>query len=128
MDLKTWQDVFILLIMGLVLLFGAPIIQLIKNLLSKIFKTTIEDRWAVALAVVIAVGLALLEMWLDGMLTGLVLTPATFPEFLGVVYGVAQVYYGWFKKSATAFGTASLLKTVDPVSPVSQGGTTDKVS
>ena len=123
MAITNWYDVFVLGIMGLVLLFGSPITQLIKNLLSKIFKRQVEERWALALSAVIACGLGLLEMFLNGQLTGLVLTPASFPAFAGTVFSVAQIYYGLFKKSANALGTKGLLKETESVS---QGGITAK--
>jgi len=79
-------------------LFGAPITQLIKNALSKIFKQQVEERWALALSAVIACGLAVLEMFLNGQLVGVTITPETFPAFAGIVFSFAQIYYGLFKK------------------------------
>jgi hypothetical protein len=106
---ETWQDVFIGLIALVVFIFGAPIIQLFKNLLSRVFKKTVEEKWALLLALVVAGGLGLLEMWLTGMLVDLVITPATLPTFISFVWGFAQVYYNLFKNSATTLGTKSLL-------------------
>jgi len=66
MQISTWRDVFVLVIMLLVALFGAPITQLFKNLLSLFFKKVVENKWAVLLSAVVAVLLALLELWLNG--------------------------------------------------------------
>lgn len=107
---NSWQDIFVLVIMGLVFLFGAPITQLFKNLLSKLFKTTVEEKWALLLSGVVAVGIALLEMWLNGLLDHLVITRASLPDFIAYVWGFAQVYYNLFSKASNALGTKALLK------------------
>jgi hypothetical protein len=106
---ETWQDVIVGLVVLVTFIFGAPIIQLFKNLLSKIFKKTVEEKWALLLALVVSGGLGLLEMWLTGQLVDLVITPATLPAFISFVWGFAQVYYNLFKKSASVLGTKTLL-------------------
>lgn len=106
---ETWQDVLVGLIALAVFIFGAPIIQLFKNLLSRVFKKTVEEKWALLLALGVAGGLGLLEMWLTGQLITYEITPATLPAFISAVFSVAQVYYNLFKNSATALGTKSLL-------------------
>lgn len=110
MEFKTWQEVFIFVIMLIALFFGAPIIQLFKNLLTLIFKKKVEYKWAVLLAVIVSVGLALLEMWLNGQLKLLTVTPQTLPMIIGTVFGVAQIYYNLFKKDAGTLGQGALLK------------------
>ena len=110
MQISTWRDVFVLVIMLLVALFGAPITQLFKNLLSLLFKKVVENKWAVLLSAVVAVLLALLELWLNGQIHLFALTPTTFPAFIAAVFAVAQVYYQLFNEDATALGTAGLLK------------------
>ena len=96
MVFENWQDILILIVMAVVLFFGAPIIQLIKNALSAIFGKPVKDRWALLVAVVVAAGLALLEMFLGGQLSSVVLTLDNFPAFLTTVFSVATVYYKLF--------------------------------
>lgn len=109
-----WRNIILLVIAGLVALFGAPIIQLIKNALSAVLKKPVEDRWAVALAMVVAGALALLEMWLTGQLDGVVITRDNFPTFFAGVYAVAQIYYGLFKNSNNILGKTALLTKSPP--------------
>ena len=120
MIFNTWQDIFVTVIAGFVLLFGAPITQLFKILLSKIFKKTVEDKWALLLSLIVAGGLGALEMWLTGQFAHLIITPATFPAFLSVLFTVSQVYYRLFNASQTVLGTKALLKppVVLPITPV----------
>jgi fatty acid desaturase len=96
MDFKSWQDVLIWVIIGLTFLFGAPIIQVIKIGLEKLFKKPIKDKLAVFVALVVAAALALLQMWLSGLLTSWPISLDTFPEFLSAVFGVATVYFKLF--------------------------------
>lgn len=109
-ELNTWQEILFLILAVIVLLGGAPIIQLIKNLLSAIFKTQVKDKWAVFVAVVCSIGLAIIEMWLTGQFTTWHVTIETFPAYLGSVLGLAQVYFAWFKRDSTFFGASGLLK------------------
>lgn len=96
MEFQSWQDVLIWAIIGLTFLFGAPIIQVIKLGLEKLFKVPIKDKAAFAVAVVVAAGLSLLELWLSGQLNAWPLSLDTFPEFLGVVFSMATVYFKLF--------------------------------
>jgi hypothetical protein len=96
MDFKTWQDVFIWAIIGVTFLFGAPIIEFIKIGLEKAFKKPIKDNAALAVAVAVSAGISLLELWLSGQLKAWPLSLETFPEFLGVVFSVATVYFKLF--------------------------------
>jgi hypothetical protein len=105
-----WRDIIFLVLAGLVAFFGAPIIQLIKNFLSLIFRKPVDGRWAVLLSVILAAGLAFLEMFLTGQLQTYVITLKTFPEFFIVIWGVAQGYFAWFKNSDSGFGRSGLLK------------------
>ena len=109
-QIESWQQVLFLILAVIVLLGGAPLIQLIKNLLSSLFKTQIKDKWAVFLAVVCSIILALIEMWLTGQFTTWNITLQTFPAFLSSVLALAQVYFAWFKRDPTFFGASGLLK------------------
>jgi len=96
MVFKNWQDVILLVIMLVVLFLGAPVVQLIKNALSAAVGKPVKDKWALLVTVVVAAGLALVEMWLSGMLKEVHLTVDNFPEFLTAVFSVATVYYKVF--------------------------------
>lgn len=93
---ETWQDVIVWAVIGVTFLFGAPIIELIKQGLSKLFKVEIKDKLAVFVALVVAAGLALLQMFLSGLLSSWPISLDTFPEFLSAVFGVATVYFKLF--------------------------------
>jgi hypothetical protein len=93
---ENWHDVLVWIVIGVVFIFGAPIIELIKVGLGKVFKVPIKDKAAVAVAVAVAAGLSLLELWLSGQLNSWPLSLDTFPEFLGVVFSMATVYFKLF--------------------------------
>jgi hypothetical protein len=96
MGFETWQDILIWVVIGVTFLFGAPIIELIKQGLSALFKKPIKDKAAVAVAVAVAAGISLLELWLSGQLNSWPLTIDNFPEFFGVVFSMATVYFKLF--------------------------------
>jgi hypothetical protein len=96
MDFENWNDVIVWGVIGVTFLLGAPIIEWIKIGLGKIFGVTVKDKAALAVAVVVAAGLALLELWLSGLLSSWPLSLDTFPEFLGVVFSMATVYFKLF--------------------------------
>jgi len=96
MDFKTWQDVLVWGVIGVTFLFGAPIIEFIKTGLSKLFKKPVKDNYALAVAVAVAAGISLLQLWLSGQLAEWPLSLDTFPEFLGVVFSVATIYFKLF--------------------------------
>lgn len=108
--METWRDVFVLVIMAAVAFFGSPITQVFKNLLSKIFKKVIEDKWALLLSVVISCGLAVLEMYLNGQLVDFKLTPDNFLLVVGPVFAISQIYYRLLSQSNTTLGAKTLLK------------------
>jgi hypothetical protein len=112
MEFKTWHDVFVWLIMIIVLLSGAPVSQLIKLALQKIFGTGVYDAWAVVVTGVTSFVLAMLEMWLSGNLMGV--TVATFPTWLSGILFVASLYWQLFKGSETFLGTKGLLRQLEP--------------
>jgi len=108
--METWQDVFKLIILLIIAAAGAPVTQLIKNGLSALFKKPVEDRPAIVLTVIVAAGIAVLEMWLSGVLDFSTITLQTFPTTFFAVFSVASLYYGWLKGSETLFGRKLLLK------------------
>lgn len=106
----TWQNIFKGVILVIVALGGAPVTQLIKIGLSKLFKKVIEDRFALVVTGVVAAGFAVLEMWLSGILKFSAITLENFPATFFAVFTVATVYYAWLKNSPSFFGEGGLLK------------------
>ena len=99
-----WQDVFKMLIFVVTAAAGAPVAQLFKNLLGA------NDRWALLVTGAVAGILAFLELWLSKALDFSKLTLETYPGAILLVFGVASVYYAWFKNSPSFFGQGGLLK------------------
>lgn len=99
-----WRDVFKMLIFLVTAAAGAPIAQLFKNLLGA------NDRWALVVTGAVAGILAFLELWLSKVLDFSKLTLETWPTAVMLVFGVATVYYAWFKNSSSFFGQGGLLK------------------
>ena len=106
----TWQNVLKAVIMLVIAIGGAPVTQLIKVGLTKLFKQVIEDRFALILTGVVAAGFAVLEMWLSGILKFGDITLNSFPATFFAVFTVATVYFAWLKNSPTFFGEGGLLK------------------
>jgi hypothetical protein len=111
--METWNDVFTTVILLIIALFGAPITQIFKNLLTMIFKKTIEDRWALLLTAVVAAGLAIAEQILAGVLNFKLIDPKSFPSFFGAVFTLATMYYSAMKNSTGVLGKGLLLKKLD---------------
>lgn len=112
MEDMTWHNLFQLLITLLVGFAGAPVTQLFKAALNSVFKTTVEDRWALLLTAVVGFGMALLEMALTGVLGEGGITLQNFPQHFFTVFSLATVYYQWFKGSETPLGVKGLLRPV----------------
>lgn len=110
---STWQDVFKAIIILIVAAAGAPVTQLIKIGLTKLFKKVIEDRIALVITGIVAAIFAVLEMWLSGVLDFTVITLQNFPTTFFAVFTVATVYYAWLKNSPGFFGSGGLLKKPD---------------
>lgn len=108
----TWQDVFRVLIILAVGIGGAPVTQLIKAGLSKVFKKPIVDRPALVVSGVVAALLAVAEMLLSGALNLATITVENFPVVFFAVFSVATVYYQWFKNAPNMLGKKGLLRPV----------------
>ena len=106
----TWQNIFKGLIILIVAIGGAPVTQLIKIGLTKLFKQVIEDRFALIVTGVVAAGFAVLEMWISGILNFGTITLENFPATFFAVFSVATIYYAWLKNSPSFFGEGKLLK------------------
>lgn len=114
MEPMNWHDIILLVIAGLVALFGSPIIQLIKNFLSWVIKKPIKEGWAFLVATILAGGLSVLEMFLTGQLKEFQITLSTFPEFFAVVFLMAQGYFAIFKNTTSNLGQKLLLRKYTP--------------
>jgi hypothetical protein len=101
-----WQDVFKALILLAVAVAGSPITQLLKNLLK------VEGRVALLLTGMVAAGIAVLEMWLSGILNFSQITVDNFPATFTAVMTVATFYYGLLKGTEGVFGKKLLLKPI----------------
>jgi len=108
--METYQDMFYVLIMLVVAAAGSPISQLIKRGLSALLGKQVEDRWAIVVTGIVAGLVAILEMWLAGSLDFADITRENFPVMFFAVYGVASLYYSWFKGSDGKLGRGGLLK------------------
>ena len=106
----TWQNVFKGVIILVVALGGAPVVQLIKIGLTKLFKQVIEDRFALIITGVVAAGFAVLEMWISGILKFGTITLENFSATFFAVFSVATIYFAWLKNSPSFFGEGGLLK------------------
>lgn len=100
----TWQDVFKTIIFLVIAAAGAPVTQVFKNM----FK--LEDRWALLLTGGVAAVIAVLEMWLAGVLDFTAITLQNFPTAFFAVFSVATIYYQLLKGADNFFGKGVLLK------------------
>ena len=105
MEIKTWSDLLQLGAVLVVALLGVPLTQAIKNWLGW------SEKAALALSAVVAFGIALVEVWLDGKVDFVGLTPADVPGVFGLVFTVATVYYKLFSGSSNFLGKGLILKS-----------------
>jgi hypothetical protein len=103
-----WHDVFEIAIVGLLGLAGSPLTQLFKNMLK------IDDRWAVLLTVIISGLVAVLELWLTGVLDFKLLNLQTLPNAFFAMFTLGSIYFGLFKNSQSVLGRGYLLKKRPP--------------
>lgn len=101
---NQWRDIFTVIIGLIVAALGAPITQFLKNLFG------FSEKAALALSVVVAVGVAVLELFLTGQLTGESFSIDNLPQAFFLVYSVTAIYYGLLKTSDGFFGRGLLLK------------------
>lgn len=108
--METWNAVFVTIIMLVTALFGAPVTQLIKNLLTLIFKKTVEDRWALLITALVAGAFAIGEQALAGVLDFTLIDPKSFPSYFASAFTLATMYYSAMKNSTGVMGKGFLLK------------------
>jgi hypothetical protein len=101
---NQWRDIFTVILGLVVAALGAPITQALKNLLGW------TEKAALVLSVVVALGVAVLELFLTGQLTGESFTIANLPQAFFLVYSVTAIYYGLLKTSEGFLGQGLLLK------------------
>lgn len=101
---NQWRDIFTVLIGLAVAALGAPITQALKNLLGW------SEKGALALSVVVALGVAVLELFLTGQVTGESFTIENLPQAFFLVYSVTAIYYGLLKGTQGFLGQGLLLK------------------
>jgi len=100
----NWRDVFRLAIFLLTGILGAPITQVIKNALGA------QGRWALVITGCVSAVLAVLELFLSKTLNFGNLTVEMLPGTILMIFGVASIYYAWFKNTEGFFGQGGLLK------------------
>jgi hypothetical protein len=105
-----WRELFVMLIMLLAGFLGSPIIQAVKNFFSWAFKKPVEERWALLVAAIVSFLIALLEVWLAGLVDFQALDLQSIPTAFGIVFSIATIYYQLFKGSPSALGEGGLLK------------------
>ena len=91
----NWAEILRYVVMGILALLGSPLIGWIKEKLGW------EDRYAVLLAGLVSVVLAVAELFLAGELTLAMFTVENFGVALAAVYSVAQIWFGLFKERQT---------------------------
>jgi uncharacterized protein (DUF486 family) len=104
MQFAEWRDVLQFLITVITGLIGVPVIQAFKNYLH------LENKPAIILTVFVSVGLALLEVWLSCQVNFFNITPANFPEFFGLIFAVATVYYHLLKDNSGVLGRKFMIR------------------
>ncbi len=104
-DVNQWRQILTVVIGLVVAALGAPISQALKNLLGW------SDKAALTLSVVVAMGIAVLELFLTQQLTGASFTLANLPEAFFLVYSVTAIYYGLLKSSDGLLGRGLLLRS-----------------
>lgn len=112
LDFSSWHGLIVSILTLIILFFGAPIIQLIKNSWTKLFGTVIEDKVAIIFVGILSCLLAVAEMALTGTLT--MPTLQTFLAWAGGIMSVATIYYEFFAKTSGTLGQGLLLKSVEP--------------
>jgi predicted MFS family arabinose efflux permease len=101
---NQWRDIFTVILGLAIAALGSPLSQWIKNVLGW------SEKAGVAVVVVVAALVALLEIFLSGQFNLGNLTLENFPQLFFLVFSVASIYYGLLKSSQSFFGRGVLLK------------------
>ena len=102
-DPSPWRGIFEWAIGITVMLLGAPITQWIK------IKLQVKDKLALLLTAVVAVAVALAELFLSDILSFSSFSLEIFPVAFSVVFSVATIYYQLLKGSDSILGKRLLL-------------------
>lgn len=103
-DENPWRNIFTTVIGLILMLLGAPLTQWLKNILN------VQDKLALLLTGLVAVVLALAELFLSGILGIESFTLENFPLAFTSVFTVATFYYHLFKDADNVLGSRGLLK------------------
>ena len=104
MEFATWRDVFQFVLTLIIGLIGVPFIQALKNYFN------FTDKPAIILTAVVAGLLGLLEVWLSGQVVFTNITLQNFPEFFGLIFAIATIYYNMLKDNKGFFGQRFMIK------------------
>jgi len=102
-DPNPWRGIFEWAIGITILLLGAPIVQYLKNALG------LKDNLALLLTGLVAVVLAVAELFLAGVMSFSSFTLENFPLAFTAVFTVATIYFKLLKESDSVFGKRLLL-------------------
>lgn len=100
----TWSEVLKYIVFAIIAILGSPLTQWLKN------QFKLEDRWALVLTGVVSAIFAIGELTLARLINWTTLTLDTFPSMFFAVFGLASVYFAWFKGSQSILGQGLLLK------------------
>jgi len=102
-DTNPWRGIFEWTIGIVLMLLGAPITQWLKN------KLGIQDKLALLLTGLVAVVIAIAELFLANVLSFESFTLENFPLAFSAVMTVATFYYHLLKNTDTVLGSKLLL-------------------
>ena len=102
-DPNPWRGIFEWGVGIVIMLLGAPITQWIKNGLG------VKDKLAFLLTGVVAVAVALAELFLSNALSFSSFSLENFPIAFAVVFSVATIYFNLLKGTDSLLGTRLLL-------------------
>jgi CHASE2 domain-containing sensor protein len=105
---NQWRSIFEWAVGIVVMLLGAPITQFLKNALN------LKDKLALLLTALVAVAIALAELFLINALSFSSFSLENFPFAFAVVFSVATFYYQLLKGSDSILGKRLLLPKTGP--------------
>lgn len=104
MDGYTYQDMFSLILTGLVVLAGVPLTQWAKQ------KLGVSDKGALVLAGAVSGLLAVLQLVLEAQLLAQDITVENLPNVFFLIFGVGQFYYRFFRDNPGVLGEKFMIK------------------
>lgn len=104
MDGYTYQDVFSLILTGLIVLAGIPLTQWMKQ------KMGVSDKAAMVLAGLVSGILAVVQLVLEAQLTDADFTVNNLPNVFFLIFGVGQFYYKFFRDNKGILGEKFMVR------------------